>query len=137
MNRWIALGLALFVTACKRREEPKRSNAETPPPIRLVETARTSDPDGTNACPACNVKLRGDVCRYCGRPIDPRPAPDGTPSFACPKEGCPYTAGRPEKCLSHPDTDLREQWFVCACGRRQVHEGVCPTCGRNLQRELR
>lgn len=61
-----------------------------------------------------------------------------SPSNACPMKGCPYTSPGKGTCLDHPDTDLREQWFVCpgGCGE-EVGAGKCKKCGAGLKRDLR
>ncbi len=61
-----------------------------------------------------------------------------SPSNACPEKGCPYTSPGKGTCLDHPDTELREQWFVCpdGCGE-EVGAGKCKKCGVGLKRDLR
>ena len=61
-----------------------------------------------------------------------------SPSHACPMKGCPYTSPGRGTCLDHPDTELREQWFVCpgGCGE-EIGAGKCKKCGAGLTRDLR
>lgn len=151
MKRWIAAIAGFALLGCGAKEEPKQAEANPrpvlPKPKEPAKDAPKSDPDGTFACVNCNVKLKDTKCRYCGAVLknsSERTSSGGgggavstlSPTYVCPKEGCRFTSGRKEKCLSHPDTDLREQWFVCACGEKDVKEGRCPKCDKALARQL-
>jgi hypothetical protein len=109
------------------------------------------DPAGRNLCLQCGLKTNDKACPKCKTvlvaetaPAAPRTAPGEVgksnlaPTYACPREGCTFTSARKEKCLPHPDTDLKEVWYTCAQdGVRQTTPGKCAKCGGNLGRELK
>ncbi len=148
--RFLAAVLALAVAGCgTKKEPPKAPETGRTGPGAGIKEAPKSDPGGTYTCLKCGVKLKDPKCRYCGEVL--KSEGGGTsgngsghsksalsPTYACPKEGCKFTSGRKEKCLSHADTDLKAQWFVCrTCDAKEVRAGACTKCKKDLVRELR
>lgn len=153
MKRCLAMSVMLALAACGPKQDPKKNgptqagNSAAAPSDR--EKPR-SDPGGTYSCLKCNVKLKDPKCRFCGESLKSEASGSSgngssshskstvSPTYACPKDGCKYWSPRKEKCLSHADTDLKARWYVCkACPAMEPQPGNCPTCKRELVRELR
>ena len=149
-----SLVLALAV-GCGGSEDPA-PKAPSKPPAKPAGTASTapaksvkSDPDGKHLCISCKIRTNDSKCPGCGTVLKAdttvhAPKSSGTVGksavgglFACPKEGCPYTEPKKNTCLTHADTTLKEQWFVCsACSKKEPAAGKCAGCGSDLKRTL-
>jgi hypothetical protein len=156
MRAW-TLALLLTAAGCgSDAAPPPPADSKAKPkaaPIRIAdkEPAVQGDPAGKNLCLACGLKTNDKACPKCktvlvadAAPAAPRTTPGEVgksnlaPTYACPKEGCKFTSARKEKCLPHPDIDLKEVWYACAKdGVSQTAPGKCAKCGGDLARELR
>lgn len=151
MRLWI-LAAALVAAGCGSETAPASSAspaaAPKPPP---KEPEVKSDPTGKHACIKCGIRTHEDSCPKCKAVLKaeaPPPAPPRPPGevgksalsavWACPKEGCTFTDPRRGTCFKHADTQLKEQWFVCAkCSVSEPVAGKCSKCGGALARTLK
>ncbi len=159
MRAWIA-SVVLILAGCgsdaapppppKKAPSPKIGTAPAAGKALAKEPEIQGDPAGKYLCLQCGLKTNEKACPKCktvlaaDAPAAPKTAPGEVgksslaPTYACPKEGCKFTSARKEKCLPHPDTDLKELWYVCAKdGVSQTTPGKCAKCGGDLARELR
>ncbi len=159
MRAW-TLSFVLIAAGCGGDSAPPASApkpgapaAKAPPAAgapALKEPALRGDPAGKYLCLQCGLKTNEKACPQCKTVLAsdaaaaPKSAPGDVgksnlaPTYACPKDGCTFTSARKEKCLPHPDTDLKELWFACAKdGVSQTSPGKCGKCGGALARDLR
>ncbi len=151
MRTWI-LALSLALAGCEGEAAPP-SVPKPSPPAAIKPAPKPAevkgDPAGKNLCLKCGLRTNEKACPECKETLvaDPAAAPKATgevgqsslaPTYACPQEGCKFTSARKEKCITHADTDLKEQWYVCAQDNvRRTSPGKCGTCGGGLKSELR
>jgi hypothetical protein len=145
------LAIILAAMGCGSDSAPPPPSPAKPKSPAIKEPEIQGDPAGKNLCLQCGLKTNDKACPKCKTvlvaetsPTAPKSAPGDVgksnlaPTYACPKEGCKFTSARKEKCLPHPDTDLKEAWYVCAKdGVSQTSPGKCGKCSGDLARELR
>jgi len=128
---------------------PEASPAPPPGQPAARDPEIQGDPAGKNLCLQCGLKTNEKACPKCKTVLvadsaSSAPKAPGDvgrsslkPTYACPREGCKFTSARQEKCLPHPDTDLKEVWYVCSKDGAQTTPGKCAKCGADLVRQLR
>ncbi len=130
----IAVMLGLLLSCGKAEEETPVKDEEQKEPVK---STTLEAPELKSEEEEWNIPLR-PVEKETKKSHNPARMTAISPSNACPMKGCPYTSPGKGTCLDHPDTELREQWFVCpgGCGE-EVGAGKCKKCGAGLKRDLR
>ena len=122
--------LLLLLAACDTRTEPVKKTPPAPPALKL-DAGPGSPPimEPPKPKPPAPVETT--------KPAGPVGKTAVAASFACPQEGCTVTFPSKGACLKHADTQMKEQWFICA--KDSVKEpvpGKCAKCGADLTRTL-
>lgn len=131
-NACVAAVLA-FLIGCGDDEPKSTAKVNPPPPTAIPKAPPPEPPKPPPPPPAPSPSLNeprkatGDVGKSAIAPV-----------WACPEPGCKYTEAKKNTCLTHPQTTLKEQWFVCA--KDSVNEpvpGKCSKCGAELSKTLK
>ena len=151
MRFWLAAAAALAIAGCGK-EAPNKVNIDLNDSSGSSTPVIKSDPTGKYKCLACNgLKTNDTKCPKCGAVLKAEEKPASTPKgpksgatvgksttsavYACPK--CPFTDPRGGECITHKDTKMKLQHFICAkCSVKETVSGKCSKCGAELKRTL-